>query len=562
MESARSVSERASDSDVVWAREGETIVVRVAPSDAAVQTGLMTLRFGTVSAMAPLYWVEPELGTSGERDEGARGQQSRDAAAAWTTGSPIAGGVIWTARRATEGSARTPRGFWVVAIDPVADETPARITLDGRALLVGWLPDFAGASAPWTPVVDTRADWLAPSLKVVRRSPVERWRARLAMGEPLLQGSDAPDALSDRVLEGLARQEEYHWQAALERVKAIDSALAARAARQLGAVVEIDGVSVPVWSTDLDEIAGLRARILGARLGDAAIGASTRAWCDGQQSAGAVVLDDAGAPRRIGEDVTLVVLAINMSDLPEPVWARRVGAGIGDSSAESLEPWRAVPLTVAAPRSGPAMRGAGNAAVRVSIGDRAFERTALAGALPASPPGVAIGPMLADWSMPTLLAGATEAGSSAPLPFADPARATVGRLYREPGAGAARWTLYFECMNSGTQRQDSVRLHFGPSGAPLVVLRVESSGAMFATRDPGAAGSPAGSARVSAQEDRWSVWVPVPAAAIESGKYLRMGVTREAPGEVRGAWPRPMLPWQNEPGRVLIDLSAWSPLKE
>lgn len=565
MESSRLSSELGSDSDVVWAREGETIVVRVAPSDEAVKAGLMTLRFGTASAMAPLYWVESEIGPSGDRDEGARGHTVRDRAAAWTTGSSIAAGVLWRARRATEASARTARGFWVVAIDPVADEAPARMTLDGRTLHVGWLPEFSGASTPWTSVINTSSNWLQPSLAVVRRSPLERWRARLAAGEPLLQGPDAPDALSDRVLEGLARQEEYHWQAALERVRAIDSALSARVARQLGAVAEIDGVVLPMWSTDLGEIAALRARILTARLGDSAIVTSARAWDDGQPGAGAVVLDDAGAPKRLADDITPIVLAMNLGDIAQPVWARRGGAGVGDSSAESLEPWHGMPLTVAAPRAGQAIRGVqnpGSAAVRVSIGGRTFDRTALAGALSAAPPGVTIGPMLSDWSMPTLLAGAIESGANAPLPFADPARVTVGRLYREPGAGAPRWTIYLECMKSSATVGDAVSLHFGPSGAPLVVLRVQSSGAMFATRDPAAAGSPAGSARVSVQEDRWAVWVPVPAAAIESGKYLRLGLTRETAGEARSAWPRPMLPWQDEPGRVLIDLSAWSPLKE
>lgn len=558
------------DAGVVWARPGETIVTRLQPSAAAVASGLAPLRFGTSSTMAPLYWVAPERAEREERADSRAGT--------WMLGGTD-GRIVWRARRADAVGRSEGAGFWAVAIEPPSDERPPRLLIDGQTVLVGWITGTSGKSAPWTSVPSSRTGSdavLAESLAIVRRVPMERWRARLGAGEPLLMPSDAADGFNDRVLEALARQEEFRWQAALERIKAMDPALALRTARRLGAVAEIGGQMVPVWAGESGDARALRERILGARIGDAAVTTSARAWIEGQPISGAIIADDAGSGRREngGGPAHPVVLAVNLGEDAVPVWVAREGAGTGEGSAQRVEAGRSALVALTGPAADTHREDTGSASkgrvprassavstLRVSIGSTNFERTALDQAISAAPPGVTIGPMLVDWTMPMFMASATEPTTRAPLPQVAIARAVAGRIYRETGGGAARWTVYVECLREAPVPGDRLTICFGPTEAPLSVLRVRPDGAITELRG-GGAGSPAGAARVSTLEDRWVAWIPVPASAIEAGSLLRIGAMREADDGWRAAWPRPMLPWQEQPARLLIDLGGWSPVRE
>ncbi|MEM7622954.1 MAG: hypothetical protein AAF235_07090, partial [Planctomycetota bacterium] len=63
------------------------------------------------------------------------------------------------------------------------------------------------------------------------------------------------------------------------------------------------------------------------------------------------------------------------------------------------------------------------------------------------------------------------------------------------------------------------------------------------------------------EPDRWTADIAIPDWAIEDDGTLILGITRTMQDGTRAAWPRPMLPWQREPGRIRIDLDAWNDLK-
>jgi hypothetical protein len=99
----------------------------------------------------------------------------------------------------------------------------------------------------------------------------------------------------------------------------------------------------------------------------------------------------------------------------------------------------------------------------------------------------------------------------------------------------------------------------GATGAPASVLRVRASGevtdeARFEDRTAGAA--------VTRERDRWTAIVPIPAHAIDPDGVLRIALERLDGDGGRATWPRAVLPWREEPGRVAIDLTAWNELRE
>jgi hypothetical protein len=98
-------------------------------------------------------------------------------------------------------------------------------------------------------------------------------------------------------------------------------------------------------------------------------------------------------------------------------------------------------------------------------------------------------------------------------------------------------------------------------GRPRLVLRVGESGYAHVESKLGAAGEDTGSdpVRVSvvSRPGKWVCQIPLPAICFESDGTLRIGLERIDPRGTRSAFPRPMLPWQSEPGRVAIDTSTW-----
>jgi hypothetical protein len=125
-----------------------------------------------------------------------------------------------------------------------------------------------------------------------------------------------------------------------------------------------------------------------------------------------------------------------------------------------------------------------------------------------------------------------------------------------PGA-AGQWTIYVECLRPAfsANDSDSVRIWLGPITRPDAVLRITRDGSVRDELFSDSSAALIGDIRLAA--DRWSFRVTLPPDAIPSDGHLMIAMERLATGGRRWSWPRPMMPWQAEPGRVRADLSAW-----
>jgi hypothetical protein len=455
--------------------------------------------------------------------------------------------------------------------------------------------------------------------------PWERWRAKVASSRPL--GVDEDRLIDDPVVAGLARQRERAWLTALASVWRADRAVALDLVDELARVIDIGDEGgggaggagaerVPMWTTDAALLDDLLGRLTDASATDASVLSAARAFLamrgaaggagSGVAAGGALVMDDAGVLDPDGRPLP-ALWAINFGATPASVSVRSRGSEVGIDAQEpvSLPPRTARRVYAGVggggaggggggppppPRAPPA---GGGSELAVRVGEWSSTRTVIGQRVRVVPPGLRIGPMLADWSMAEAgeqaMVRPGRAGTGVALPRADPAFDAQGRLYREPGGGGGggvggdrdagrgvggSWTVYMECRRPAgvSGSTDRLTLWFGPAGAggsaSAATLSVTDTGEIT-WRVGGGRGGPAmqgaGTARVTRLSDRWIVWIPVPPAVIEraaareggASGVVQIGVVREDARGVRTAWPRPMLPWSTEPGRVASDLSAW-----
>jgi hypothetical protein len=106
---------------------------------------------------------------------------------------------------------------------------------------------------------------------------------------------------------------------------------------------------------------------------------------------------------------------------------------------------------------------------------------------------------------------------------------------------------------------DLLRVWFGPFGRSTAVLRVLPDGRVIDETGPGLAmgRDVPRVARVARSDHGWSCWVALPLSAIEKDGTVRIGLERVDRRGVRTSWPRPSLPWQQEPSRIAIDTTIW-----
>ncbi len=560
---------------------GEIVVVAVKPGASAMKAGTIPARVGEQEVAAPLWFVYPEFATmssgAGTHADAGTSLRVRD----W-----IGTSVVWRTSRAIPKQVDGSSGFWVASVSAPDVEEGARgveVVIDGRQVAV-----FRGGveKLPRVRRVATSA-FAREMLGGLRRSPMVRWRARLAAGEPLL-AEQAGDAFADATLEGLARTTEREWAGVLARLNEADAELASRFASRLAGVVDIgEGVEIPVWPADANSgvaMESLLADVLRAGADRDRVARIAEAWLTAQPVGGAVVIDDAAAiDLRSGLTFPSVLLA-NLSDQPAAAMASRVETA--DPEMLRLEPFAAVFASVGAAAKvedgGDPRRRTGMEAMRdgvaqrtmadVRVGDWRGKRAVVGEIAKIRPPGMDIGPLLSDWTQQTFLAAAMDETSRGEMQISSSVSGFGGRLKpaddQGGAAGPGRWLIMFEIVrptggSDGAKKEDrsELVLSFGPRGGTASQsLRVLADGSLFEVRNGQAMA--AGNATMKRSGDRTFYWVPVPSAAIEAGKVLRVGLVRIDEKGRRSAWPRPMLPWQTEPGRIAVDLSSWSPVKE
>ncbi|HEX2836547.1 MAG TPA: hypothetical protein VHN77_00300 [Phycisphaerales bacterium] len=465
----------------------------------------------------------------------------------------------------------TTVGF-ALLVDPKEGRSDNAVWLGADRVPMQWLASMETLTlanpslqdGPWTPTLPDAARGQRPVHEALLREctdPLRRWRAMLALDGLRPGVSRTLHEFEHPLLEALARQQEHRWRVALARLWAQDAALCERIKQRLAAVAMVaPGVYAPVWEADQAALDRLLLDLLSAHLPSARRAQLAEQWLAERPRAAAWVVDEGGS--FLGDDPEsrlpgAVVTMVNL--LPEPATS---WAGL-DGERAPAEMRVAPPLEcVVELREIPAAAGASHV-VRAHVGEWTRSLPVLPMPVPAAPPGVSTGLFASDVDMLGLLSGDIGRGG-------DPDWETAALLHR-PARGEGvmpehrRWELYVECrVPEGTDRgAESLLVVTGPFGAPSASWRVGHDGSITSLRPQDAAvleelGSEVARATVVDLPDRWIARVPLPPGSIEADGLLRLGVSREDARGVRSAWPRAMAPWQVEPARACVDVSAWS----
>lgn len=415
------------------------------------------------------------------------------------------------------------------------------IWLGDRRLSVVWLPPSISLAdqdptIPWGSPLG-QAVLNEPAIQSAAleesRNPFRRWRARLLAGrlvptDPIPDNDDSiqPDRFEDASLEAIASQVEERWRVALARLWQADQGLAAAVRSRLVAVLDTGAVVVPAWPTDQASLDQLLHDLLDPGHAPRRRAALAREWLDAQPGAVAMVLDDAAGRDASGLPIPAVLLG-NLSPAAKTGFVAREETPPDDLTA--IPPYssrRTMPSQGGAARSAdPRLR------LRASVAEWSTTLATRALPIPARPPGLIFEPLQGDLTLRQFLGE----DRGVPPTTKDVAVTLIRTpsdtpLARHPADG---WQIYAEFSGARGPAVPTLRIWTGPSGkaTPTLTLTRPESGSGVVRAD-----------------------LPRSAA---SGEQLLLGVEfTDASGE-HYAWPRPMTPWQFEPGRIAIDLAAW-----
>lgn len=424
--------------------------------------------------------------------------------------------------------------------------------------------------------------FLLECLRLESLNPLARWRSELLgystpapertptpipfapEDEPLVQNPDDAD-----VLARLAQQTAALWNEALFRLADADPAAGKQTLDAIAPIIQFENETaarlVPAWP-DSSESEQLLHSLLAERDNPRRLGFVARAWLARRPVATAWVRDDAGL---IDADTRQPLPRIGVANFTP---ARVVAWARGESEPQApelvtVDAFRTRLLTIPGiTRPAPTDGSIDRTDVEVHVGNWVAQLPAQRRKLTATPPGLPIAPAFLDHAMFTWM----RAQNISPLPTGERSvlGSLTGRLVREAGPSntpsGSGWSLYFEVEKSMFEHQ-TLRISFGASGrASQVILvdlpessRIPESGEGTAIlQNQGSRNEILPGAQIIPGSARWTVRLPVPNRAIERPGLLRMSV-EHIRGDVRSCWPRPMFPWTTEPGRALIDLTAW-----
>lgn len=496
------------------------------------------------------------------------------------SGEPVAGWLPaagkWSATPASGGSRPSAAGFWAVFVDLPVTELGQGLYVAGERIALNWLPDPTlikpeDEEGPWRPPYPGGVEsGVLRMAEVESRSPARRWRYRLltdglapgAYGGGMVEGAGST-AFPDRVLEAFAAQTEARWQVAMALLWAADAELAERLRRQLVNVVDFgDSVKVPAWGGEEADLESLLNDLLNQRMNGPQRVERAAAWLETQPGATAWVVDDAGVIDAATGGSIVTCGAANLGDRATLAWAAPDRAG-ASPELSPLPPQSALQLAVTAPvpeteTAAPGPRKAKALPIMMHAGRWSTKLTAAAGPVPAAPPGVRIEPFLGDWTLTAWRQGAADVVMGGEAQWA-----TAALLLKDETEEGQAWSVYLECKSPqepGASGADSVRIWLGPRGHAASVIRVERGGAIVEEAGSGGSDGALKGIKVSVVGDKWSAKIPIPTRFLELDGTLRIGMERVDARGRRSAWPRPMLPWQKEPGRLAVDTAAWKTL--
>lgn len=484
-------------------------------------------------------------------------------------------------------------GAWHLVAEMPADPSARGLELNSRTVAVNWLADPdtlrpANADEQWQPwTIGTALPQPDPQLLAPEwRSPLRLWHARL-VATSLGRAGSTPGIWRVRgdptILDRLAALIEARWQVGLARLWYADGGVCRQLLDTLGRTTELaPGTHAPAWPTDADALDALLFDLLDPRLKGAALADRARAWIESMPQSVAWVEDDAAELLGQESEPLVRLRTANLGSDPQLVWTS------GDRDFRVGEPTTVAAGAVAeiAVPAGAGVPITGGRTFTVRCGDEASTVAAIE-RIPIRPPGVQCGPLLRDLTLNSWL----EADSTGGVP--DVASVSAVLLYRDlSGSSPSGWSAFVECAAPAVAPaapapatapaadadtsdalaaalddagvvpsrvevpDDEVVLWFGRRDRSAAVLRVHRTGVVRDDRSPGNETV----YEVTDEQDRWSVSVPVPREAIEPGQMLRLGITRQDARGERTSWPRRLMPWQDEPSRVAIDLKTWNGL--
>lgn len=458
----------------------------------------------------------------------------------------------WTALPVSTRSLPDAIGAWSLVFEVPIDAVGQGLWLEGQRTRPDWLPRpdaLSPADVPerwiaWASPLDAelRSDaGFAAVLEPERASPVRQWRAAWALDTLAPSGTVLPEPgrrivrTADNVLDAVAEQRANAWRVAIASLWLADAQLARELAIDLVAVVRFDdGPTVPAWESSQPALDSLLGDMLAARNRPDALAAVARAWLRRSPDARAWVVDDQraesfatiGIATLTGTD-DLVTLAYDEAGLPDDV--RSLPAMSADTAA--------VPVR--------------DAVARVRIGSTNATLPIASDAIPARPPALSLGRLLPDWTLAAWRAG--DAALGLPTTAAQTGREATASLDRIDNADGTRaWRLIIRCDTTAVgSAVTQLIVRIGPAASPLAQLVIDPLGGV---RDELAVRTIA-TADVARDGNAWTAVIQLPIAS--DAETLQLGIERIDVDGSRRAWPRRMMPWQIEPGRLKIDLAAW-----
>lgn len=443
-------------------------------------------------------------------------------------------------------------GFWALRIDCPASAHQRTIYINGRAAPVQWLrtdlPTPPGAAAQ---LFQEQSPELRRALTNAERDPLNRWRVRLLEDRfhaPRRTVIDAHNSRFDHdAIETMAEQAEWRWRLALDRVSDADPFLGAELLDRLTSVAEFEpGVTVPIWPVDDAALTSLRSSLLDDRATDAQIIERTKAALLSAPSSTAWVIDDAGwVQPSTGRTVSLVGIVERTG---KPGLARTSAAGGATGPMATLPAFGVTRNTVLTPSFASGQAFSQTIATTSVVGRDDTDLPLLPLGLPIETPGFRLGPGLAPWTLSSWTA-------MAPRPA--PGRLSFYALLHRRAGERDGWQLHVECPVPAGADPGMLRVHLGPSNEPIAILRIDPAGLQQDQLN-----APLERDHVSIREEPglWVATVNIPENAIEQGGILRLAIERFNDAGERATWPRPVMPWQQTPGRAALDCGAWNSL--
>jgi hypothetical protein len=479
-----------------------------------------------------------------------------------------------------------PRGIgpWVIVIDTPEDSQARVLEVAGKQYQVNWLPSTALLPSPrlevsepllnpWRPVIE---EPIASDTGLLARvldeaaSPITRWRFRLLLdGLTTLDGHPAAEPFSDPIIEAIARQNEDRWRVAIAWLWSASPELAWRFKQRLAAVADFGGVYAPAWSVDHAALDRLLEDMLSPAITPERRRDLAEAWLRTQPSGVSWILDDGGV---LDNDRTSIIATVgftNLADHATRAWVDTVTRA--DADFRPLPSLSTLKLLVPVPSctGEPVL----TTPLTAHVGSASAVHPVLCTRIPVQPPGLSIGPLLRDYTMHAWLAGPYAAPDL--VPRAE--WSTAALLHRPPpdptvpesAVEARRWELLVECrmapgiLDVEALKREAVRIYFGPTDRPTAALRVDLTGTVTNELPPNPdippeLIPPPQKVEIVRGADRWSFRLTLPPGAVEKDGTVRIAIVRTDALGQRSSWPRPMLPWQQQPGRAALDVRAWS----